>query len=88
MRWLQRSPIGYPSTTVAELVRRAQTSRRTFYEFFADRDACYAALLVEHNTKLVSDIVAAVDGEATGIPRSSRPWIPGSRWVRPIQRRY
>lgn len=55
---------GYPSTTVAEVVRRAQTSRRTFYEYFADRDACYAALLVEHNTDMVNSIVAAVDGDA------------------------
>jgi AcrR family transcriptional regulator len=55
---------GYPSTTVAEVVRRAQTSRRTFYEYFADRDACYADLLIEHNTTLVNEIVAAVDGDA------------------------
>lgn len=35
---------GYRATTVADIVRRARTSRRTFYEHFDDRDACFRAL--------------------------------------------
>ncbi len=31
-------------TTVADVVRHARTSRRTFYEHFVDRDACYLEL--------------------------------------------
>ncbi len=31
---------GYESATVARVVRRAGVSRRTFYELFADREAC------------------------------------------------
>lgn len=35
---------GYAGTTVAEVVAHARTSRRTFYQHFADRDACFVAL--------------------------------------------
>ncbi|MDT0406846.1 TetR/AcrR family transcriptional regulator, partial [Streptomyces edwardsiae] len=36
---------GYQNTTVADIVRRAKTSRRTFYEHFASREDCFVALL-------------------------------------------
>jgi AcrR family transcriptional regulator len=35
---------GYRDTTVADVVRIAHTSRRTFYEHFEDREACFLAL--------------------------------------------
>jgi len=35
---------GYPSTTVAEVIRLANISRRSFYECFASRDECFLAL--------------------------------------------
>jgi AcrR family transcriptional regulator len=69
---------GYPNTTVADVVRRAQTSRRTFYEYFADREACYVALLIEHNAIMVREILAAVDGDAhwhTQIEQAIETWI-------------
>jgi AcrR family transcriptional regulator len=34
---------GYPAITVSELAALAGVSRRTFYEHFADRDACFLA---------------------------------------------
>ena len=34
---------GYPATTVADVVERAGVSRRTFYEQFADKEACFLA---------------------------------------------
>ena len=40
---------GYPHTTVADIVRRARTSRRTFYEYFDSREACFVALLTDAN---------------------------------------
>ncbi|MDQ2638022.1 MAG: TetR/AcrR family transcriptional regulator [Actinomycetota bacterium] len=55
---------GYPKTTVADIVRRAKTSRRTFYEHFESRDACFIALLTDANADQVSKIAAAVDPEA------------------------
>ena len=35
---------GYGNTTVGDVVRIAGTSRRTFYEHFADRQSCFLAL--------------------------------------------
>jgi AcrR family transcriptional regulator len=34
---------GYPATTVADVVERAGVSRRTFYEQFSDKEACFLA---------------------------------------------
>ncbi|MEU8894578.1 TetR/AcrR family transcriptional regulator [Nocardia sp. NPDC048505] len=34
---------GYNATTVADIVARANVSRRTFYQQFRDRDECFAA---------------------------------------------
>lgn len=69
---------GYPNTTVADVVRRAQTSRRTFYRFFADREACYVTLVVENNAKIVDEILAAVDPDAhwrDQIEQAIETWI-------------
>ncbi|MUL83809.1 MULTISPECIES: TetR/AcrR family transcriptional regulator [unclassified Mycolicibacterium] len=55
---------GYQNTTVADIVRRAKTSRRTFYEHFASREECFVALLTTVNTKHVRGIAGAVDRHA------------------------
>jgi AcrR family transcriptional regulator len=55
---------GYPRTTVADIVRRARTSRRTFYEHFDSKEACFVALLTEANAEQVRQISSAVDGNA------------------------
>ncbi len=52
---------GYPKTTVADIVRRARTSRRTFYEYFDSKEACFAALLTEANADQVKHIAGSVD---------------------------
>lgn len=51
---------GYRETTVADIVRIARTSRRTFYEHFEDRDACYLALFDAVNDETMEQIAAAV----------------------------
>ncbi|HWD70879.1 MAG TPA: helix-turn-helix domain-containing protein [Solirubrobacteraceae bacterium] len=35
--------LGYPATTVADIVSRAAVSRSTFYDQFADKEACFIA---------------------------------------------
>jgi AcrR family transcriptional regulator len=35
--------LGYPATTVADIVGRAAVSRSTFYDQFADKEACFIA---------------------------------------------
>ena len=55
---------GFPQTTVADIVRRARPSRRTFYEHFDSREACFVALLTDANAEQVRQISAAVDAGA------------------------
>jgi AcrR family transcriptional regulator len=45
---------GYAATTITDVVRHARVSRRTFYEHFADKEACFLAAY-----DLVSDGVLA-----------------------------
>jgi AcrR family transcriptional regulator len=51
---------GFRSTTVADIVRIARTSRRTFYEHFADRDACFLALFEQTSAASMEQLAAAV----------------------------
>jgi len=51
---------GYRDTTVADVVRLAHTSRRTFYEYFEDRAACYLALFDATNDETMEQIASAV----------------------------
>jgi AcrR family transcriptional regulator len=54
---------GYRETTVADVVRIARTSRRSFYEHFEDRHACYLALFDAINDALMAEVAAAVNPE-------------------------
>ena len=56
---------GYRNTTIADIVRRARTSRRTFYEHFASKEECFVALLTEANAEMMRRISASVDPKAT-----------------------
>ncbi|KUI31459.1 TetR/AcrR family transcriptional regulator [Mycobacterium sp. GA-2829] len=55
---------GYRDTTVADIVRHARTSKRTFYDRFATKEECFVELLRANNDALIARITAAVDPEA------------------------
>jgi AcrR family transcriptional regulator len=55
---------GFRDTKIADIVRHARTSRRTFYAEFATREECYIALLEMMNEALRDRIEAAVDPAA------------------------
>src|SRR6476620_11792836 len=55
---------GYRETTVADIVRHARTSKRTFYEQFASKEECLIELLRKNNEDLIANIQRAVDPEA------------------------
>ncbi|BBY33769.1 TetR family transcriptional regulator [Mycolicibacter minnesotensis] len=55
---------GYRASTVAEIVRAARTSKRTFYDHFAGKEECYLELLRADNEALAVRIRAEVDPEA------------------------
>lgn len=55
---------GFRDTTIADIVRYARTSRRTFYAEFTGKEDCYVALLDLLNAELRDRIAAAVDPAA------------------------
>ena len=55
---------GYRDTTVADIVRHARTSKRTFYEQFASKEECLIEVLRKNNEDLIANIQGAVDPEA------------------------
>ncbi|HEX6499710.1 MAG TPA: transposase [Micromonosporaceae bacterium] len=52
---------GYRDTTIADIVRHARASRRTFYRVFATKDDCLLALMEAANVTLIQRITDAVD---------------------------
>jgi AcrR family transcriptional regulator len=50
---------GYAATTIADVVAAARVSKRTFYEHFADKEACFLALYSATTERTLDVIVAA-----------------------------
>jgi AcrR family transcriptional regulator len=68
--------LGYTDTTVAHITDRARVSRRTFYELFANREECLAAVL--------EDAVALIAGEIAGAGLEGLSWrerVRGGLWA-------
>jgi AcrR family transcriptional regulator len=63
---------GYAATTIADIVRHARVSKRTFYEHFADKEDCLLA-----GYQHVSDLMMAV------LRESSFP--PGLHWTERVR---
>ncbi|MDB5977897.1 MAG: TetR family transcriptional regulator [Nevskia sp.] len=49
---------GYAATTVPQVVASARVSRNAFYEFFADKEACFLAACEEDAGRLMQEIAA------------------------------
>jgi AcrR family transcriptional regulator len=86
---------GYRDSTVADVVRRARTSRRTFYEHFASKEACFVALLTRTTAEMIGQISAAVDPGAawsTQVRQAVEAWIASAEsapaitvsWIRDV----
>lgn len=86
---------GYRATTVADIVRRARTSRRTFYEHFSGKESCYVALLSDANAEMIRRISVAVNPKAdweTQIRQAVGAWIAAAEsapaltlsWIRDL----
>ncbi len=58
--------LGYARATVGRITARARLSRRTFYQMFANRDECFAAVLEE--------LAATVAGELAAAGIEGLPW--------------
>jgi AcrR family transcriptional regulator len=86
---------GFQDSTVADVVRHARTSRRTFYEHFPSKQACFMALLQDANAALVRQVAAAVDPRApwdAQVRQAIEAWIAGEQadvaltlsWIRDL----
>jgi AcrR family transcriptional regulator len=58
--------LGYVRTTVGHITHRANVSRRTFYELFANREECLAALL--------EDVLGVIAVELAAAGLEGLPW--------------
>lgn len=65
---------GYSATTIADIVRHARVSKRTFYEHFTDKEACLLAGY-EHISSRLMDVLRDTDVPA------DRPWREQVRLV-------
>lgn len=54
---------GYAETTLADIVREANVSRRTFYEHFRDKPDCLIALYEAANRTALQGVRQAIDSE-------------------------
>ncbi len=54
---------GYRASTVADIVRHARTSKRTFYDQFPSKEQCFLELLQADIENMGASIEAAVDPE-------------------------
>ena len=52
---------GFRESTIADIVRHARTSKRTFYDHFATKEECFFELLTANNAELVETLRNAVD---------------------------
>lgn len=86
---------GYTRTTVADIVRRARTSRRTFYEHFSSKEDCFVALHNDNTAEMIRQIYAAVDRTApweTQVRHAVEAWIASAEstpsltlsWIRDV----
>jgi AcrR family transcriptional regulator len=55
---------GYAATTIADVVRHARMSKRTFYEHFPDKESAFLALYSTASDDMLAVIAAALVGDA------------------------
>lgn len=60
---------GYGATTVADIARAARISRRTLYEHFADKEACFLAAYSMMSDNLITQVVTAARSAPVGLER-------------------
>lgn len=69
---------GYADTTIADIVRHAYTSRRTFYAYFPGKKECFLALHERRNAEIAREIVAGIDSHAeltVQVRQAIRAWL-------------
>lgn len=60
---------GFHAVTISDIVGRAGTAKRTFYEHFEDKDDCYRQAFQVGSSSLIAEIVKAGDEASDPIER-------------------
>ncbi len=60
---------GYAATTVADIAKAARISRRTLYEHFDDKEACFLAAYSMMSDTLITQVVTAARSVEPGLAR-------------------
>lgn len=60
---------GFADVTIADVVRHARVSKRTFYDHFATKEACLLALYERESSRLLDEIESAIQSLPPGRPR-------------------
>jgi AcrR family transcriptional regulator len=68
---------GAANVTVAHVVARSGVSRRTFYELFEDREACFLAAFDDAAARIAAEVVPAYEAQKRPLSRAS--WREGIR---------
>jgi AcrR family transcriptional regulator len=55
---------GYSATTIADVVRHARVSKRTFYEHYPDKEACFLATYQAMSNELLERVAQAAAASA------------------------
>lgn len=75
---------GYAATTIADIVRHARVSKRTFYEHFEDKESCFLESYRAAAEQLLATIAAAVDPE---LPWDEQVVVATRAYVRVLEER-
>ena len=75
---------GYRDSTVADIVRHARTSKRTFYGEFSSKEECFVELLWSGNQEMIAKIRGAVDPEADWREQIRQAVHACRRWLTPL----
>ncbi|AWG64748.1 TetR/AcrR family transcriptional regulator [Mycobacteroides abscessus] len=68
----------FRDTRIPDIVRRAQTSMRTFYEMFGSREECFLELMRQVNDETMAAIAEAVDPSAhweSQVEQAINAWV-------------
>jgi AcrR family transcriptional regulator len=64
--------LGYPSVTISDIVQRAGVARRTFYEHFESKEACFLAAYDYTAEQILEPLLGAFDPVDDATKRAER----------------
>jgi len=70
---------GYAAATIADVVRHARVSKRTFYEHFEDKEACFLALYSDSSDEMI-ELIEQAAGAVRAAESADEPAEAATPW--------